>query len=61
MSDSSGATKLLAVPRATLWTTFRPHSDLRFARLLFDLRFVAAKVAADYADLHRQKQGRTAD
>jgi hypothetical protein len=31
---------------------------LRVPRFFFDLRFVAAKVAADYADLHRRKQDR---
>src|SRR5260370_368595 len=32
------------VARATLRTIFRPRSGLRFARLVVDLRFVAAKV-----------------
>ena len=53
--------KLLDVVRATLRTTFRPRFELRVPRFFFDLRFVAAKVAADYADLHRRKQDRTGD
>jgi hypothetical protein len=39
--------KLLDVVRATLWITFRPRFELRVPRFFFDLRFVAAKVAAD--------------
>ena len=42
--------KLLDVVRATLRTTFRPRFELRVPRFFFDLRFVAAKVAADYAE-----------
>jgi hypothetical protein len=53
--------KLLGVARAKLRTTFRPRFELRVPRLFFDLRFVAAKVAADYADLRRRKQDRTGD
>ncbi len=53
--------KLLDVVRAKLRTTFRPRFELRVPRFFFDLRFVAAKVAAVYADLHRRKQDRTAD
>ncbi len=53
--------KLLGVARAKLRTTFRPRFELRVPRFFFDLRFVAAKVAAVYADLHRRKQDRTAD
>jgi hypothetical protein len=45
--------KFLDVARATLRTTFRPRFELRVSRFFFDLRFVAAKVAADYADLRR--------
>jgi len=48
--------KLLDVVRATLWITFRPRFELRVPRFFFDLRFVAAKVAADYADLVAEKQ-----
>jgi hypothetical protein len=43
--------KLLDLARATLRTTFPPRLELRVPRFFFDLRFVAAKVAADYADL----------
>jgi hypothetical protein len=47
------------VARATLRTTFLPAFG---SRLFFaDLRFVAAKVAADYAELRRKKQEGTAD
>jgi len=53
--------KLLGVARAKLRTTFRPRFELRVPRFFFDLRFVAAKVAADYADFRRRKQDRTAD
>ena len=53
--------KFLDVVRATLWITFRSRFELRVPRFFFDLRFVAAKVAADYADLHRRKQDRTGD
>jgi hypothetical protein len=52
---SDDAIKLLDLARATLRTTFRPRLELRVVRF-FDLRFVAAKVAADYADLLKQKQ-----
>ncbi|HEY2143808.1 MAG TPA: hypothetical protein VGH06_05600 [Candidatus Udaeobacter sp.] len=45
--------KFLDVARATLRTTFRPRFELRVSRFFFDLRFVAAKVVADYADLRR--------
>jgi hypothetical protein len=48
---SDAATKLLDLARATLRTTFPPRLELRVPRFFFDLRFVAAKVAADYADL----------
>jgi hypothetical protein len=58
---SDAAMKLLDVARATLRTTFRPRFELRVPGFFFDLRFVAAKVAADYADLRRRKQDRTAD
>jgi hypothetical protein len=61
VSGSDSAIKLLGVARAKLRTTFRPRFELRVPRLFFDLRFVAAKVAADYADLHRRKQDRTGD
>jgi hypothetical protein len=53
---SDDAIKLLELARATLRTTFRPRLELRVVRFFFDLRFVAAKVAADYADLLKQKQ-----
>jgi len=53
--------KLLGVARAKLRTTFRPRFELCVPRFFFDLRFVAAKVAADYADLRRRKQDRTGD
>ena len=52
--------KLLDLARATLRTTFRPRLELRVVRFFFDLRFVAAKVAADYAALRKQKQEGTA-
>jgi hypothetical protein len=38
---------LLDGVRATLRTTFWPRFELRVPRFFFDLRFVAAKVAAD--------------
>jgi hypothetical protein len=47
VSGSDAAMKLLGVARATLWITFRPRFELRVPRFFFDLRFVAAKVAAD--------------
>jgi hypothetical protein len=47
--------------RATLRTTFRLRLELRFPRLLVDLLFRAAKVAADYADLSSQNQDGTTD
>jgi hypothetical protein len=50
VSGSDAAMKLLDVVRATLRTTFRPRFELRVPRFFFDLRFVAAKVAADYAE-----------
>jgi hypothetical protein len=59
VSGSDAAMKLLDVARATLRTTFRPRFELRVPRSFFDLRLVAAKVAADYADLRRRKQDRT--
>jgi hypothetical protein len=61
VSGSDAAMKLLDVARATLRTTFRLRFELRTPRSFFDLRLVAAKVAADYADLRRRKQDRTAD
>jgi hypothetical protein len=61
VSGSDAPMKLLDVVRATLWITFRPRFELRVPRFFFDLRFVAAKVAADYADLRRRKQDRTGD
>jgi hypothetical protein len=61
VSGSDAAMKLLDVVRATLWITFRPRFELRVPRFFFDLRFVAAKVAADYADLRRRNQDRTGD
>src|SRR5258705_3380671 len=61
VSGSDAAMKLLDEAGTTLRTTFRPRFELRVPRFFFDLRFVAAKVAADYADLHRRKQDRTAD
>ena len=61
VSGSDAAMKLLAVARATLRMTFPPRLELRAPRFFFDLRFVAAKVAADYADLHQRKQDRTGD
>jgi len=48
VSGSDAGTNRVA--RATLRTIFRPRSGLRFARLVVDLRFVAAKVVPDYAD-----------
>ena len=59
VSDSDAATKVLGVVRATLRTTFRPRFELRVPRFSFDLRLVA-KASADYADLRRRKQDRTA-
>jgi len=50
VSGSDAAMKLLDVMRATLRTTFGPRFELRVPRFFFDLRFVAAKVAADYAE-----------
>jgi hypothetical protein len=61
VSGSDAAMKLLDEAGTTLRTTFRPRFELRVPRFFFDLRFVAAKVAADYADLHRRKQDRTGD
>ena len=61
VSGSDAPMKLLDVVRATLWITFRPRFELRVPRFFFDLRFVAAKVAADYADLRKRKQDRTRD
>ena len=59
MSGSDTGTIVLV--RATLRTTFRLRLELRLPRLFVDLRFVAAKVVADYAILRRQKQDRTAN
>jgi len=50
VNGSDAAMKLLDVVRATLRTTFPPRFELRVPRFFFDLRFVAAKVAADYAE-----------
>jgi len=61
MSGSDAAMKLVGVARAKLRTTFLPRFELRVPRFFFDLPFVAAKVAADYADLNRGKQDRTGD
>jgi hypothetical protein len=62
VSGWDAAMKLLdVVARATLRTTFRSRFELRVPRFLFDLRFVAAKVAADYAESPRQKQDGTAN
>jgi len=47
VNGSDAAMKLLDVVRATLRTTFPPRFELRVPRFFFDLRFVAAKVAAD--------------
>jgi hypothetical protein len=47
VSGSDAAMKLLDLAPATLRTTFRSRFELRVPRLFFDLRFVAAKVAAD--------------
>src|SRR6266571_5161378 len=60
VSSSDAGTKALDLARATLRTTFPPRFDVRASRWFFDLRFVAAKVAADYAGLRRQKQEGTA-
>jgi hypothetical protein len=51
----------IVLARATLRTIFRPRFELRFPRLFVGLLFVAAKVAADYAELLEQKQDGTAD
>ena len=53
--------KFLDEAGTTLRTTFPSRLELRVPRFFFDLRFVAAKVAADYADLRRRKQDRTGD
>jgi hypothetical protein len=50
VSGSDSAINLLDVVRATLRTTFPPRFELRVPRFFFDLRFVAAKVVADYAE-----------
>jgi hypothetical protein len=47
VSGSDSAIKFLDEARAKLRTTFRSRFELRVPRLFFDLRFVAAKVAAD--------------
>src|SRR4029450_4299444 len=59
VSGSDSGVGLLDVARATLRTTFRPRFELRVSRFFFDLRFVA-KSSADYADLCKRKQDRTA-
>jgi hypothetical protein len=56
VSDSDVAMKLLDLARATLRTIFRPRFELRVPRFFFDLRFDAAKLAADYAELVAEKQ-----
>ena len=60
VSGSDSGMELLDVARATLRTTFRPRFELRVSRFFFDLRFVA-KSSADYADLCKRKQDRTAE
>jgi hypothetical protein len=52
---SDAAMKFLDVVRATLRTTFRSRFELRVPRFFFDLRFVAAKVAADLRRFARTK------
>jgi hypothetical protein len=52
VSGSDAAMKFLDEAGTTLRTTFPSRLELRVPRFFFDLRFVAAKVAADYADLH---------
>jgi len=47
---SDDAIELLELARATLRITFRPRLELRAVGFFLDFRFVAAKVAADYAD-----------
>jgi hypothetical protein len=59
VSDSGSGIRLRDVVRATLRTIFRPRLGLRVPRFFFDLRFVA-KSSADYADLRRRKQDRSA-
>jgi hypothetical protein len=49
VSGSDTGTNVRA--RATLRTTLRPRLELRFPRLFADFLFLAAKVAADYAEL----------
>jgi hypothetical protein len=61
VSGSDCAMKPLDGERATLRMTFPPRLELRAPRFFFDLRFVAAKVAADYAEFSRQNQDRTVD
>src|SRR5204863_8663997 len=61
VSSSDAETELPDLAPATLRTTFPPRFDLRVPRLFFDLRFVAAKVAGDYADFRGEKQDGTAD
>ncbi|MGC2353540.1 MAG: hypothetical protein WA496_09095 [Candidatus Udaeobacter sp.] len=56
VSSSDAGTKTLDLARATLRTTFRSRFDLRVLRWFFDLRFVAAKLLADYAELRNEKQ-----
>ena len=50
VSGSDCAIKSLDGVRATLRMTFPPRFELRAPRFFFDLRLVAAKVAADYAE-----------
>jgi hypothetical protein len=59
VSGSDAGTKFLDVARATLRTIFRSRLELRVPRFFFDFRFVA-KSSADYADLRKRKQDRTA-
>jgi hypothetical protein len=59
VSGSDAAMKFLDEAGTTLRTTFRSRLELRVPRFFFDLRFVAAKVATDYADLRSRKQDRT--
>jgi len=50
VGGSDAAMKLLGVARTNQQKTFPPRFELRVPRFFFDLRFVAAKVAADYAE-----------
>jgi hypothetical protein len=47
VSGSDAAMKFLDEAGTTLRTTFPSRLELRVPRFFFDLRFVAAKVAAD--------------